>query len=511
MHRREDVVRKLDRRVFMIGAGGALAGAVSPGKVFAQATGANTKPRLAERRPVGAMQPDDPTLASYRLAVERMKALPASDPRNWNRIAQIHVDFCPHGNWFFLPWHRAYLVSFERICRQMSGDPNFVLPYWDWTAQRQLPPAFTAPTVAGRRNPLLDNTRQMRANASLRASAVGETVIARIMAETAYEMFGSTRPNGQNSTEARWLRAPGRTTALEGGPHNTTHVAVGGDMGDMISPRDPIFWLHHCNVDRLWARWNALGRRNTTSPLWTGFQFNNMFQTPRGQGLTAWNVGVRDVVDHRAFGYTYPDLPGSGDRTEATAATEDLPEPRVLASEAPKGTARLNRVLTTRLSLPRRDREVSARLSGGASDAVHTANDILHEGAPTGANPTSPPAKAPAQAAMLPNGRIFSVLESLSASPGDAVMVNVFLNSPSPAADTSEDDPHFVGTFGLFGLQSHAAHGGLTVQVELTETIARLRNANRDVGGQLDVQLIPVETQGNDLELKLERINIVTM
>jgi tyrosinase len=502
-------VRKLDRRVFMIGAGGAaLAGAVSPARVVAQVSGPNNPPRLAVRRPVGEMQANDPTLASYRLAVERMKALPASDPRNWNRMAQIHVDFCPHGNWFFLPWHRAYLVSFERVCRQLSGDPNFVLPYWDWTAQRQLPPSFTATTVAGRRNPLVDNTRQMSPNASLRDSAVGERVISRIMAETSYEMFGSTRPGGQNSTEARWLRAPGRTTALEGGPHNTTHVAVGGDMGDMISPRDPIFWLHHSNVDRLWARWNALGRRNTTSPLWTGFQFNNIFQIPQGQGSTAWNVGVRDVLDHRAFGYTYPGLPSSEDRTGAAAEAEELPEPRTLASEAPKGTARLNTVLSTRISLPRRGEEASMRLSGGADDAIRNANDILHEGAPVDSNGTSPPANPPA---TLPDGRIFSVLERLSAPAGDAVIVNVLLNSPNPAADTSEDDPHFVATFGLFGLQSHAAHGGLSVQLELTETIARLRGANRDLGGGLDIQLIPVEVQGADLELKLERINIVTM
>jgi hypothetical protein len=49
------------------------------------------------------------------------------------------------------------------------------------------------------------------------------------------------------------------------------------------------------------------------------------------------------------------------------------------------------------------------------------------------------------------------------------------------------------------------------MQIELTETIARLRSTNRDLGGGLDVQLIPVEVQGADLELKLERINIVTM
>ena len=32
-------------------------------------------------------------------------------------------------------------------------------------------------------------------------------------------------------------------------------IAVGGQMATERSPADPLFWLHHANVDRLWARW----------------------------------------------------------------------------------------------------------------------------------------------------------------------------------------------------------------------------------------------------------------
>jgi tyrosinase len=510
-------VRKLGRREFMIGAGGAALAGTLPAKVFAQAAA----PRLVTRRAIGTMQPNDPTLASYFRAVERMKALPASDPRSWNRIAQIHVDFCPHGNWFFLPWHRAYLVSFERICRQMSGDPNFALPYWDWTAQPRLPPAFAAPTLGNRRNALFDGTRQIRPNATLRDSAIGPNVISRVMGETQFENFGSTRPTGQNSTDARWLRAPGRTTLLEGGPHNTTHVAVGGDMSDMISPRDPIFWLHHCNVDRLWAQWNALGRRNTANRLWTTFRFNGIFQTPVGQGLTAWNVGVTELLDHRVFGYTYPDLPRNDNiatRSETEAVEVELSEPHVLASEAPRGAVALNKVLSAQLTLTgtvpaatSRNGEASVRADGGedATLKIRDINDLLRSDAPFETGGASRPANG--AAAGVPGGRVFTVLENIKAAKGNATTVNVFLNHPNPTADTPETDPHFVGTFGLFGLQSHAAHEGLTVQVELSETVVRLRQANRALGKQFDLQLVPVEAQGDGLELNLRSINIVTL
>jgi tyrosinase len=531
-HCKEVIVRKLDRREFVIAGGAALAGA-SPASVFAQAAA----PRLVMRRSVGSMQPDDPALMSYALAVERMKALPGSDPRSWERIVQVHVDFCPHSNWFFLPWHRAYLVSLERICRQVLRDPSFALPYWDWTEHRQVPAAFMAPTLAGRPNPLLDSTREVGPAELLGDMEVGPRIISRIMAQTEFENFGSGRPTGQNSIEARWQRAPGQMTELEGTPHGNTHVFVGGDMGDMVSPRDPIFFLHHCNIDRLWVQWIALGRRNPADPLWATFRFDGNFQTPQGDGLTAWNVGVADVLDHTAFGYAYPDLPAP-DSQQAVASAEASSPPRVLASAAVTGTARANSVLLAKVTLgaaqPRREADtpsqVPASAGGHAGHAGHAdPNAVLFESPLLPADKTPAPkaagdsggAGAPASVtAGIPDGRIFSLLEGLKASGRNAMRVNVFLNHPNPTGTTPESDPHFVGTFGVFGLQTHAAHEGYNVQVELTEAVARLRRANLLTGSQLDVQLVPVAATrnnnrerslgGSNLEMSLRRIDIVT-
>jgi tyrosinase len=530
-------VRKLDRREFMIGAGGAALAGASPARVFAQAG----SPQLLVRRSVGAMQPDDPALTSYITAVERMKALPATDLRSWDRIVQVHVDFCPHSNWFFLPWHRAYLVSFERICRQVLGDPSFALPYWDWTQYRQVPAAFMAATIGGRPNPLVDATREVSPNELLGDMEVGPRVIARIMAQTEFENFGSLRPTGQNSIEARWQRQPGQMAELEGTPHGNTHVFIGGDMGDMVSPRDPIFFLHHCNIDRLWAQWIALGRRNSTDPLWATFRFDGNFQTPQGDGLTAWNVGVADVLDHTAFGYTYPDQPAPAGQPQAVASAEASRPPRVLASATATTTAKANSVLTTTVTLaaastpaqpPRREADTPGQVppgAGGRTDpnSVLFESPLLPGGRPSApgpavdAGPGAPPPPPPAPVtAGIPNGRIFSLLEGLKASGSRAVKVNVFLNHPNPTGTTPENDPHFVGTFGLFGLQSHAAHDGYNVQVELTEAVARLRKANLLTGSQLDVQLVPVAaTRSNNrerslgsshLEMSLKRIDIVT-
>jgi len=82
-------------------------------------------------------------LVSYAKGVEAMLKLPADDPRNWFRNAFIHLMDCPHGNWWFYIWHRGYLGYFEETIRSLSGDPDFALPYWDWTQFLTPPPSPT--------------------------------------------------------------------------------------------------------------------------------------------------------------------------------------------------------------------------------------------------------------------------------------------------------------------------------------------------------------------------------
>jgi tyrosinase len=61
--------------------------------------------------------------------------MPLNDPINWTSLANIHgtaasFNQCPHGNWYFLPWHRGYLLMYERVVRQLTGFNDFALPYW---------------------------------------------------------------------------------------------------------------------------------------------------------------------------------------------------------------------------------------------------------------------------------------------------------------------------------------------------------------------------------------------
>ena len=81
--------------------------------------------------------------------------------------------------------------------------------------------------------------------------------------------------------------------------------------------QDPIFWLHHSNIDRLWAVWVRNGHSNPTTPGWLNQQFS--FFDENGQPVTMTAVQVLDTVAD--LGYTY-------DQLVAPGAPPAVPAPR---------------------------------------------------------------------------------------------------------------------------------------------------------------------------------------
>ncbi len=192
-----------------------------------------------------------------------------------------------HGGPAFLPWHREFLRRFELALQQF--DASVTLPYWDWSdpastnavlandflgltgflakADQMFPDSgFDVPTNAtGIFGQGLDNSRGAMltrnsnlTGASLESSLRGSfpSVAARVS-----DLLNKTQYNGSGQFRE----------VLERNLHNPVHGWVGGHMVTAASPNDPIFFLHHCNVDRLWAEWqtqNHGGRDfyNTPSP-----------------------------------------------------------------------------------------------------------------------------------------------------------------------------------------------------------------------------------------------------
>lgn len=223
------------------------------------------------RRDINTLDSSDPILEAYRAAITEMQSLAADNPRSWAAQTAIHgsataFNRCPHGSWLFLPWHRGYLFYFEEICREFSGDDSFALPYWNWTANPQVPAVFW---TSG--DPLFHANRGANSTSTANSTVIGETHINNILDETNFEVFASGRITCDVPQTAGAWKGP-----LEVGPHDYIHCFVGGTMCSGASPLDPIFWTHHNRIEQLWVEWNITrGNPNTNDSDWTCRSFTD--------------------------------------------------------------------------------------------------------------------------------------------------------------------------------------------------------------------------------------------
>jgi tyrosinase len=172
-----------------------------------------------------------------------------------------------HGNPRFLPWHRVYLLRLEELLQMV--DPTVCLPYWKSSEEQAFPSwllGFT-PTVN-----LMGGSHTVSRNIGAFATLPNAAAVSSVMANGTFNPFASS---------------------LEG-VHDSGHVWVGGTMMSITTaPADPIFWMHHCEIDRIWAEWQAA----------------NPGQNPSLSGSAAtmdpWSETEVDMRDITALGYTY--------------------------------------------------------------------------------------------------------------------------------------------------------------------------------------------------------------
>lgn len=188
-----------------------------------------------------------------------------------------------HGGPVFLPWHRMYLLRMEQELQRITADVDAGLPYWDWAvdggdlpADEQLDHVLWSDALLGpargvvTTGPLADHVVRVEERDDGLWS-VPPRPVERAAAELVDSLPTSVDVRVALDA-ARYDRAPwdvsvvGHRNLLEGwveGPrlHNQVHVWVGGDMLPGTSPNDPVFFLNHCNVDRVWESWmTARGR-----------------------------------------------------------------------------------------------------------------------------------------------------------------------------------------------------------------------------------------------------------
>jgi len=472
---------EVSRRVFLGAAGGGLvlASGASPRAARADHAAPPGATPLRVRGNIAGLSAQQ--LASLRKGVAVMAARPVTDPTSWRFQANVHGMIgprtnplwkrCEHGTLLFLAWHRGYLYYFERMLRAASGDDALTLPYWDWTSSPSVPIAYRHP--AGPSNPLY-HERDINDGSLIPAQFVVDDL------NTALDQtdFGGFSPS------------------IEDSPHGQVHVVVGGDMGSVpTSARDPIFWLHHGNIDRLWDRWLNLddGRANPPDSAWLNVRYS--FADEGGQTVT---VKVSDIVGSAALGYRYDNVPNP-----APAAAPAAPVAHVaVAAAAPAGHAG----------------------AGGGHAGGPAAGTVVASSAPAAnpANPAAPAAPAatalgfapatirltPVAASAAPMdaavasahpsrpGRILLEVSGLSVAAPPKFTYDVYLNLPEGEAAPERLRAHRVGSINFFGKGASADHEHASATfdqtLDATATVARLRELGAWDPARVSVTLRPV-------------------
>lgn len=163
----------------------------------------------------------------------------------------------------FLSWHRYFLVRME--LRLQLIDPNITLPYWDATNDQVIPQPLADPA-------LLAAWSINRGNWDPAQLATPQEELDILQVPT-FRLFQRT---------------------LEGHIHAGVHNAVGGDMAGTASPTDPLFFLHHANIDRLWSVWQA------RHPGLVPANMNDVLQPP-----PLFDTQVSAVQSLATLGYSY--------------------------------------------------------------------------------------------------------------------------------------------------------------------------------------------------------------
>ena len=237
----------------------------------------------------------------YAKAVGAMRERPVADTTSWVFYAGVHgfdeqkyigagvikpheydpsnpiykaFEQCQHGGWYFPPWHRGYLWGIESVLgawiSDNGGPDDWGMPYWNYlddTADAlDVPTEFRDEKLPdGSDNPLA-NANRGPATSAKAIYEDGREIIGDLNLKAQTNQTVYTSPPGAiayGGPETDFLHGSGNFGALESNPHNLVHLMMGyrpsHEFGWMWDPDtaalDPIFWAHHCNIDRLWAAW----------------------------------------------------------------------------------------------------------------------------------------------------------------------------------------------------------------------------------------------------------------
>lgn len=262
----------------------------------------------------------------------------------------------PHKGPHFLPWHRYLLLRFEADLAEIVGDPGFALPYWDWTdCHADGDPATCAPIFQADHlgTPGACEGEETAVSGYLMDQGFGTNLYNSEDAQAAFTVEGvvcgrrhlrrqvgcqdfATQAPDQAIIDGMFDRTTFDSVPYDGcytddaisfrqylegfdnrstefvcvgagcGFHGLAHNYIGGDMMSNATPNDPMFFLHHAGVDRMWAAWQAANVARGAAADHGNPGYPDAWRT----ALFNWTaVDATEMFDHEGLGYTYDALP----------------------------------------------------------------------------------------------------------------------------------------------------------------------------------------------------------
>lgn len=277
---------------------------------------------------------------AYFSAIKKLMSGPS--PTKYDNLVSLHIAAKTHAHStaYFLPWHRGYLKEFEKALQAI--DPKICIPYWNWSLDSQAPEASSVFTKAyygtnGNNNtgcvedgvfagwkPAYPSPHCLKRNFKYKTNL------------GAFQSFEAINKIVTDNSDYAAFR-----DRLEMLAHPTPHVNIGGDMAEMHSPNDPVFWLHHTYIDYVWSKW----QKKNGKVKFAGKDENGQSATLKNTAL-GLNLTYEGLLDDEKLCYSYADL------EEKDLSEVPLPPPTV---QKPEGNQAPN--MTKQEPIPTNDEQ----------------------------------------------------------------------------------------------------------------------------------------------------------
>jgi tyrosinase len=446
---------------------------------------------------------------------EQVNYLSSSDQMPSGTVMTTYWKQCQHGSWYFLPWHRGYLIALEAIVRdvvvKLNGPADWALPYWNYfkSNENQLPPAFaSADWPDGNGDNPLFVTQRYGPDGDGNVYVPMDQVDLDALGDAEFVGAGSGGSQGFGGVNTGFSHGGRVHGGVETQPHDMVHGLVGGGdqqtLGLMSWPDlaglDPIFWLHHANIDRLWEVWRGIptSKGDPNDPNWVKGPANtgqHAFVLPMADG-TSWTYTPGDMTDLSKLGYNYDDV--------SPPSATPLMVARLQRLGVPAATALAR---STVMPGPK-----TVELLGANSQSVSLSGTEARTSVTLDAAVQRKVATSLADAAQSAPDRVFLNLENVRGL-NDATVFSVYINVPE-GDDPAQHPELKAGSIALFGVRkatmaddSHAGDG-LTFVLEITRIVDALHLAGNLNASQIHVRLVPRTPVPEAAQVSIGRISI---